>query len=264
MRVRRPVRPFHTLFTIPLSLAVPPSAWASRAPAASQSTLPSPIPANCRQLLVARTKSWNSIKGMLQRYERSERTAWRAVGDPTPINVGRSGMGWGRGLHGSSERGPIKREGDGRAPAGAYALGSAFGYAEDLPASAKRFPYLSVRSSTYCIEDPRSAYYNQIVDLTDGTLKGWERRSAMRRPDGLFRWGLIVRQNENETVRGAGSCVFLHIWRGQGRATAGCTAMPEPQVEALLTWLDPSSNPVLVQLPEPEYARLREAWALPD
>jgi hypothetical protein len=33
---------------------------------------------------------------------------------------------------------------------------------------------------------------------------------------------------------------------------------------ALLRWLDPSRQPVLVQLPKAEYGQLRTAWNLPD
>lgn len=235
-------------------------AHASAASAAPQSS--SPVPAHARQLLLVRTKSWNSVTGTLQRYERAADGSWQPAGDAAPVNVGRAGMAWGRGLH-EAQTGPIKREGDGRAPAGVFAIGRAFGYSAALPPPAKNFPYLAVQKGTYCVEDTRSRYYNQIVDATDGALKGWEKRSVMLRPDGLFRWGLVVQQNDTDTKRGAGSCIFLHVWRGLGRGTAGCTAMPVEDVERLVTWIDPASEPVLVQLPEPEYSRLREPWALP-
>jgi L,D-peptidoglycan transpeptidase YkuD (ErfK/YbiS/YcfS/YnhG family) len=172
-------------------------------------------------------------------------------------------MGWGRGLFNGTEPGPVKKEGDGRSPAGAFALGRAFGSADNLPEGAKNFPYLHTLPSTYCIEDSRSKYYNQIVDVADvtpGSRPGW---SEMRRADGLFRWGVIVRQNTPNTQTGAGSCVFLHIWRGLGHGTAGCTAMPSDQLESSLRWLDPEADPVLVELPEPVYKELRDAWALP-
>ena len=39
--------------------------------------------------------------------------------------------------------------------------------------------------------------------------------------------------------------------------------MPQDQLESLLTWLDPARNPLLVQLPAPEYERLRKRWKLP-
>ena len=37
--------------------------------------------------------------------------------------------------------------------------------------------------------------------------------------------------------------------------------MPQSELETLLTWLDPTRKPLLVQLPAPEYARLA---ATPD
>jgi D-alanyl-D-alanine dipeptidase len=64
-------------------------------------------------------------------------------------------------------------------------------------------------------------------------------------------------------VAGRGSCIFLHIWAGPSKGTAGCTAMPQPRLETLLRWLDAKKRPLLVQLPEAVYARLRDAWRLP-
>ena len=223
---------------------------------------PSPIPDNCRQLLLVRTPSWSAVSGTLERYERGESLRWNLVGPPTPLNVGRSGMAWGRGLASQTKPGPIKREGDGRSPAGVFTLGRAFGSAEGLPAGARDFPYLQTLPSTYCVEDTRSKFYNQIVDVpgvTPGSRPGW---SEMQRADGLFRWGVIVRQNDEEQV-GAGSCVFLHIWRGAGRGTAGCTAMASDQIETTLRWLDAKASPLLVELPEPAYQDVRDAWGLP-
>jgi hypothetical protein len=43
-------------------------------------------------------------------------------------------------------------------------LQSAFGTAAALPSEAHNFPYVHALSSTYCVEDMRSAYYNQIID----------------------------------------------------------------------------------------------------
>ena len=39
--------------------------------------------------------------------------------------------------------------------------------------------------------------------------------------------------------------------------------MPQIELESLLTWLDPTRKPLLVQLPEVEYGRLRNLWKLP-
>lgn len=214
-------------------------------------------------MLLVRTPAWGAVSGTLERYQRDHAGGWRRVGEKIPLNVGRSGMGWGRGLAPSTAAGPTKHEGDGRSPAGVFALGDAFGASESLPEGAKNFPYRQAQSSTFCIEDVRSKLYNQIVDVggvSPGSRPGW---SELKRADGLFRWGIIVKQNDPDPQVGAGSCVFMHIWRGPGRGTAGCTAMPDDDLQLTLRWLDPAAAPVLVQLPEPVYESVREAWQLP-
>jgi D-alanyl-D-alanine dipeptidase len=84
----------------------------------------------------------------------------------------------------------------------------------------------------------------------------------MRRADNLYRWGIVVDHN-TPPVPGAGSCIFLHVWRGPESATNGCTAMAEHDLQSLITWLDPQANPVLVQLPVEELECLRTDWQLP-
>jgi hypothetical protein len=39
--------------------------------------------------------------------------------------------------------------------------------------------------------------------------------------------------------------------------------MAVDQIQETVRWLDPAKEPLLVQLPEPEYERRREAWGLP-
>jgi L,D-peptidoglycan transpeptidase YkuD (ErfK/YbiS/YcfS/YnhG family) len=180
-----------------------------------------------------------------------------------PVALGRSGMAWGRGQHSAAGGGPHKREGDGKSPAGGYPLGTAFGAAESLPDGSRGFPYLHAEANNYCVEDTRSDYYNQLGDSRDVSPRGWEKWSELARSDGLFNWGLVVRHNTADTKKGAGSCVFLHIWRGPRRPTSGCTAMAESDLEGVLRWLDAKQKPVLVQLPEPALKAVHADWGLP-
>ena len=53
----------------------------------------------------------------------------------------------------------------------------------------------------------------------------------MRKID-LYRRGLVVDYPTDRAAR-AGSCIFIHVWRGEGRGTAGCVALPEARVAAL-------------------------------
>jgi D-alanyl-D-alanine dipeptidase len=84
----------------------------------------------------------------------------------------------------------------------------------------------------------------------------------MRRSGEVYRWGVVVGHNWNQ-IPGAGSCIFLHIWERPGEPTSGCTAMPADELLKVIRWLDQTKRPLLVQLPEPEYRRVRELWGLP-
>lgn len=226
--------------------------------AAGQGTTPAP---SARQLLVVTTPAWDSVSGTLRRYERAgPRDRWRAVGAPVPIVVGQSGLAWGDDALG--RRGdPHKREGDGRAPAGRFSLGTAFGFAAPAAMERLRMPYLQLADDTECVDDASSAHYNTVTRRS-ATRVDWTSAEHMRAID-LYRLGVIVRYNARPVRRGRGSCIFLHIWRAAGSPTAGCTAMPADDLETVVDWLDAAREPTLVQLPAAEYARLRRAWALP-
>jgi D-alanyl-D-alanine dipeptidase len=230
--------------------------------------------AGSTQMIVVTTSDWNAVEGQMQRFERTApRDAWSVVSEPTPVMVGKNGLAWGIGviatndpnLRGASD--PVKREGDGKAPAGVFTLGTAFGDAvQPLPGS--KMPYLNLTASIECVDDPGSKYYNRVVDRSAVT-PDWNSSEHMRAIE-LYRWGIVVGLNgivadvkTNPPVPGGGSCVFLHNWRNPTQGTAGCTAMPESELETLLTWLDPTRKPLLVQLPEPDYGRLINRWKLP-
>ena len=83
-----------------------------------------------------------------------------------------------------------------------------------------------VTARTVCVETIDSKSYNRIVEEGDQTPQDWVQTDKMLRPDGLYRYGLLVNNNAPDTEPGAGSCIFFHIWRRPGAPTAGCTAMP--------------------------------------
>ncbi|HEX9187014.1 MAG TPA: hypothetical protein VGB87_08080, partial [Vicinamibacteria bacterium] len=79
----------------------------------------SPLPAESRQVVLSVSAGWDATRALLQAYERAGADAsWTPVGAPIEASLGRSGLGWGRGLHPPGLEGPGKREGDGRSPAG--------------------------------------------------------------------------------------------------------------------------------------------------
>jgi D-alanyl-D-alanine dipeptidase len=122
-----------------------------------------------------------------------------------------------------------------------------------------------------CVDDAQSAYYNRIVDRARIRQPDWQSHEDMRRPDELYRWGVVVNHNaggvgksRHKAKPAGGSCIFLHIWSGLDSSTSGCTAMDPALMEQVLFWLDARKQPLLVQLPEQEYARLKSSWRLPE
>ena len=215
-----------------------------------------------RQLVLVITPAWDAPSGGMRAFSRPGPDApWREDIPETAVGVGRSGLGWGRGLHGEPRTdGPAKREGDGRAPAGAFLLPLAYA-APGAPGSPS-FTVLPSSADLLCVDDAASTHYNRIVDKT-AAVQDWNSSEDMLRPDGLYRQVVLVDHNVSPATPGGGSCIFLHIRRGPDSPTAGCTAMDATALEALVAWLDSSAAPVLVQLPMMEYQRLRDAWRLP-
>jgi zinc D-Ala-D-Ala dipeptidase len=217
-----------------------------------------------RQLILVTTNGWNAVDGEMKRYERhSINDEWKMVGEKISIVVGRNGMAWGKGLHGDAiGEGPVKKEGDGRSPAGIFNLSSAFGYASREQAREVKMTYVQAVATLECVDDPRSAHYNKVIDRAGVENPDWKSSERMRRDDDQYRWGVVVDHNA-EGEPGCGSCIFLHIWEAPGKGTAGCAAMEEGNMQDVLRWLDAKKRPALVQLPQAEFERLRKAWKLP-
>lgn len=216
------------------------------------------------QMIVVVTPDWDSTDGTLQKFERTG-DAWHAVEDAVAISVGRSGAAWGLGLHPAQTDGPQKREGDGRSPAGVFALGDAFGYATTADTT---LPYQAMQASSYCMDVPASPHYNRIVDsnvvgqdAVEGSTEPM-RLDLHKNGDPRYQEGWVILHNP-DNIPGAGSCIFAHLWRQPGETTAGCTAMSPSTMQAALAWLKPEANPVFVLLPEAEYTRLKSDWQLP-
>lgn len=224
------------------------------------------LPDYTEQVVVGRAENWNSSYATLERWERKGSGApWQRVGPEIAARLGKHGLAWGRGLH-PPQPGLQKKEGDGRAPAGVFALGGAYG---DLPDVPRRpgLPYHQVTPSDLWVEDVASPQYNQHVILPGGRgpATEWERKQQMKQGDPAHKLKLFIAHNAGEAVLpGAGSAIFFHIWREGGRQpSTGCTVMDESALLELIAWIDPARRPLYVLLPEAEYAARRAAWKLP-
>ncbi len=196
---------------------------------------------NSSQLIVVTSKNWKTSNGELKRYE-YKNNKWNRVGKIVSVKLGRNGLGWGIGLHKiPSTSKYIKREGDGKAPAGVFNLKEAFGY-KPLNIS---YPYRIYRRKNHCIDDINSKYYNQIVDSSK-VKRDYKSFEYMKFNKNYYKYGIVVNHN-SKALKGRGSCIFIHI---KNIPTAGCTVMKEYEIKEILKWLDKNKNPLLIQAPQ--------------
>ena len=204
-------------------------------------TIHAQIP-DTKQLLVVTTKNWSTPNGMLQRYELTDKE-WKKAGKAIKIKLGRNGLGWGIGLHTTPKDAKIiKKEGDGKAPAGIFTLKQAFGYQPFVV----EYPYEVYRATDHCVDDVNSKFYNKIVDSTKVKID-YKSKEHMKFPKDYYKYGIVVNHNhidEAGAVKGAGSCIFIHIKK---IPTAGCTVMTQREMKEVIRWLDVEKNPLLVQ-----------------
>ncbi|MGA3174519.1 MAG: L,D-transpeptidase family protein [Syntrophorhabdales bacterium] len=157
------------------------------------------------------------------------REKWNPVSGPIRGNTGKNGFA----------APGTKREGDGKTPSGVFRLGTAFGYA---PAIRTEMIYRQAGEDDFWVNDVNSPDYNRWVRARGGGVS-WER---MKRDDDLHKYGIVVEYNTSPVVKGLGSAIFFHVWRGEGEPTDGCISMPEDAIAGTLAWLHASAAPVAV------------------
>ena len=186
--------------------------------------------ASARQMVVVTTAGWDTVGGTLYAFDWSADGSWTparwGAGAPrdaasrgVAIVVGKNGTAWDPGVV-PPVKGPIKAEGDGRSPAGVFALGTAFGFARAADATWLSLPYTEVTPTLECVDDPASGHYNTLADRATAEVD-WKSSEKMRGDRARYHWGVVVEYNTRPVVPRRGSCIFLHIGgeggRGHGR-----------------------------------------------
>ena len=203
--------------------------------------------ATALQVLLVSADGMNTKIARLRHFERTSLDReWRARGGSVSAVLGRSGLAWAPSVADrSTDREPVKVEGDGRTPAGVFQLGPAFGFAaSDIEGYVRLVP-----GRHLCVDDPASPLYNTVVSETPrpAGLKGEEMARI-----GLYRRGFFVDYPTN-AARRAGSCIFIHIWRSPTSGTSGCVAFSPAIVDDLHRWVKPKQALIAI-LPDPEAA----------
>ena len=224
------------------------------------------LPPQCEQLIVGTAKSWDSSYVTVTLYEKKG-NSWKAITQPVSGRLGRNGLAWGLGIHPYASKPYVKREGDGRAPAGVFQIGQAYGSHKKINKK-RSLAYTQVTSRDLWVEDPTSPYYNRHLRIDHEPTTTWEKKAQMRQNDYPHSLKLYIGHNtasaQKKATPNAGSSIFFHIWRNAGKSpTAGCTTLPEPQLRQIISKIDPNKTPLYILLPQAEYTKLRAEWKLP-
>jgi L,D-peptidoglycan transpeptidase YkuD (ErfK/YbiS/YcfS/YnhG family) len=221
------------------------------------------IPEESSQCVVGTSEGWNSSYVSLSYFEKQS-GKWQQIGEAWKGRLGSKGLVWGRGLHLNPSGAVLKKEADGRSPAGVFNLGGVWGVHEKVKKHPKTF-YHQVTTRDLWVEDSNSKYYNQFLSLDREPKTEWEKKAQMVQDDYPHSLKMFIGHNAYpNAVAGAGSSIFFHIWRREGAAaSAGCTTMPENKLRQLIATVDPGRRPLYVLLPRKEYEKFKSIWKLP-
>jgi len=227
------------------------------------------VPTACTQAILGIAEGWNSSHVTISVVEKNAQGQWVRVLGPYKGRLGRNGLVWGLGLHSNPRKATTKKEGDGRSPAGIFALGGLW-VTHPTPVKHHRsIPYVKVGPNDIWVTNTTDArMYNRHVRLDHPACTAWELKEQMRQKDYPHSIKMLICHNTPErkggVVVGGGSSIFFHIWRKGGKSpTAGCTSMQESDLRTMIARLDPARKPVYILLPKSEYIRLRQSWRLP-
>jgi L,D-peptidoglycan transpeptidase YkuD (ErfK/YbiS/YcfS/YnhG family) len=190
---------------------------------------------NESQMIIVEANDWDTKYAKLSTYEKVNGVWKKALGE-MPAMIGYNGFA------------QVMKEGGGASPTGIYNMGTGFGWAAK-PANTK-YSYRVATNYDYWIDDVNSADYNKWIYYTGDPTKRWKSFERMNHP--LYKYGAVIKYNENPIVAGKGSAIFLHMWKSSTSATAGCAAVSETNMKTLLSWMDPKKKPLIVLGPTSE------------
>ncbi|MCL4551017.1 MAG: hypothetical protein M1495_20910 [Bacteroidetes bacterium] len=104
--------------------------------------------------------------------------------------------------------------------------------------------------------------FNNILVSDKEIRKTWNSSEMMKRKDDLYKYGIFVEHDSNPPKACCGSCIFIHIWEGFGKPTSGCTSMSEENLIKVLHWINVKKKPLLIQMPQKEFDKIKNLLPL--
>ncbi len=140
--------------------------------------------------------------------------------------VGRSGIG------------PKLAEGDNVSPLGCWPIRRIFYRADRLAAPpSTAIDCIAIASHDGWCDAPDHPAYNTLVRLPFPAS-----HEEMWRQDALYDIVVVLGQNDDPVLPGKGSAIFLHVASPNYGPTAGCAALAQDDLLALLTMIGPETR----------------------
>ena len=155
---------------------------------------------------------------------------WHVISTPMSAGIGRRGFA----APGN------KREGDSQSPTGFFRLGQLFCYEKVVET---RMPFIQTTPEDKWIDDPDSPDYNRYIRGTT-SAKSYE-KLLLNGND--YRYCMAIEYNTHPVVKGNGSAIFLHLSEYETiNSSSGCVVLLQKDMEKLLKWMNPESNPSIL------------------
>lgn len=194
---------------------------------------------NSKQLILVACDSHQQNKATLYTYEKYEEK-WQKAFEPMDAVIGLNGL--------TND----KVEGDKKSPIGVFPLYRCFGRDEN---PGTKLSYTQFSWESYWVDDVNSKFYNTYQK--GPVEQRWSSAEDLYAIGEPYKYFIVIEHNTANPVAGKGSAIFLHIWKGEGSYTSGCTAVSEENLMKIIKWLAPSSEPLIIQFPADDVQSVR-------
>jgi L,D-peptidoglycan transpeptidase YkuD (ErfK/YbiS/YcfS/YnhG family) len=183
---------------------------------------------NSKQVVIVSVVPGNTYKVKINAYE-NIKGRWKVFLGPKDGVIGKNGFT------------KDKIEKDLKTPVGKFEFGLAFGK-YDNPGT--KLEYIKTGKEDFWIDDPNSQFYNTLQ--VNNLKKDWASAEKLLINSKLYDYAVDIKYNINPIIKGKGSAIFMHIWRGSNKYTTGCVATDSNTIIKLLKWLNPIKKPIII------------------
>jgi L,D-peptidoglycan transpeptidase YkuD (ErfK/YbiS/YcfS/YnhG family) len=189
------------------------------------------------QVITVTARSYSSTVATLQAWTKASGGGWYRRGSAITAHIGSQGMTW------------SPSESKSATPVGSFTLTQAFGHDSD-PGTA--LPYLHTNPADWWISQAGPLYNTHQRCWSGCAFTRGSPNEHLYYETPYYNYAVVIDYNTRNSPtgvrQGAGSAFFLHVT--DGRATAGCVAIPQSSLVSIMRWLTPTRHPrILIGVP---------------